>query len=184
MSESFSPPQLIVTTTLPRDPRLLGRDHARMLNDTLREAAAVHHARHIPRHFQAFAAAKYGYHRRGRKYQAIKDRLGLPPLVSPFALAQGRLPTHAAVMNAGGFTITATQKKATLKLRLPFRGGTGRLRVESNGLSDHQKALLRTIAELEVIAPDEQRYLNEFIHRRYGARANAPGTKYRVRHSA
>lgn len=181
MSESFEPPKLTVTTTLPRDPRLLGRDHARMLNDTLREAAAEHHKRHVPRHFQAFAPAKYGYARRGSKYQKIKDRLGLPPLVSPYSLKQGRLPTHVAVMQQ--FNITATQKRATLKMRLPFRGGTGRLRVESNGLSDHQKALLRTIAEIEAIAPDEQRYLNEFVHKKYAERANAPGTKHRVRHS-
>lgn len=182
MADSFEPPKLVVTTTLPRDPRLLGRDHARNLNDTLREAAEEHHKRHIPRHFQSFAPAKYGYARRGTKYQRIKDRLGLPPLVSPYSLKQGRMPTQVAVMQQ--FKITATQKRASLKMRLPFSGGTGRLRVEGNGLTDHQKALLRTIAELEAIAPDEQRYLNEFIHKRYGERANAPGTKYRVRNSA
>ncbi|OGT59922.1 MAG: hypothetical protein A3E01_10790 [Gammaproteobacteria bacterium RIFCSPHIGHO2_12_FULL_63_22] len=179
MAEDFSPPKLIVTTTLPRDPRLLVRNHGKHLNDTLRAAANWHHETHIPRHFQSFAPAKYGYARRGRKYQKLKDRLGLGPLVSPFSRRQGRLPTTLAVMQ--GFNVTATQKRATLKMRLPFRGGSGRLRVRGSGLSVHQETLLRTIAEIEVISADEQRSINEFVHKDYADRANKPGQKYKVR---
>lgn len=179
MSDSFAPPKLTVTTSLPRDPRLHVRDHATFLRETLGEAAAEHHRRHVPRHFQPFAAAKYGYARRRLKYQRLKDRFGLPPLVSPLSRTQGRPPTNLAVMT--DFAITKTQKRSTLKMRLPFRGGTGRLRLTGNGLSKPQKILLRTIAEIEFIAPDEQRALNEWIHRRYAQRVNEPGVKFKVR---
>lgn len=179
MSESFEPPKLTVVTTLPRDPRLLVRDHNRILNETLREAAYEHHRRHIPWHFESFAAQKYGYHRRGKKYQRLKDRLGLPPLVSPFSQKQGRAPTFMFIRT--NFQVTATSKRSTLKMRLPFGGGTGRLRIQGGGLTDHQQALLMTIAELEVIASDEQQYLNQFVEQLYTKKANAPGQAYRVR---
>jgi hypothetical protein len=182
MSETFESPKLIVATSLPRDPRLLVREHNRILNDTLREAAFEHHRRHISWHFEPFAAQKYGYHRRGRKYQALKDRLDLPPLVSPFSLKQGRLPTFMFVR--ASFEVTATPKRSTLKMRLPFGGGTGRLRIRGNALTDHQQALLMTIAEIEAIADDEQQYLNRFIGQLYTKKANAPGQKYRLHTAA
>lgn len=70
MADNFETPKITTTVTLPRDPRLLVRDHNTILRETLREAAFEHHRRHIPWHFESFAPAKYGYARRGKKYQA------------------------------------------------------------------------------------------------------------------
>lgn len=93
------------------------------------------------------------------------------------------------------FTVSATSKRATLKMRLPFGGGTGRAMDEEARArlgkapatyKQHinSQTVLRTISELEVIASDEQDYLNEFIAGEYARRVNQPGQKFRVRNRA
>lgn len=173
---STAPPPLTVTTTYPRDPRLFLRDHQTFTRESLRSTAVEHHERHIPWHFEQFAAAKYGYARRSRKYQARKDRLGLPPLVSP-AATSGQLRTAMTHFRQ----ITATSTRARLIMRLPFKGGTGRLRVIGGSLSQQQKQVLTRIAEMEAITPDEHQYLAEFTGREYTRLANMPGVPYRTR---
>jgi hypothetical protein len=189
-------PTLGVTTSLPNDPTLYRRDHGVALNETLRATATMHHERHIPRHFMPFASAKYGYGKRtsvirrerkdksgrvvkpGLTYEQLKSMLGLPPLVSPLTTG-GR--TRIAVTTQR--TITATQSRCTLKMRLPFSGGTGRFRMLPGQvkLSVHQQEVLKRIAEIEVIADDEQRTINQFIGNEYTRRANLPGTRHRIR---
>lgn len=170
---SIAPPPVTITATLPRDPRLLVRDHNRNMNDTLRDAAAFHHEQHIPRHFEPFARAKYRYARRTPGYLAIKRRLGRnTDLVFTGA-------TKLAVTSTR--QITATSKRSRLIMRLPFAGGTGKFRIFGNSLSSAQKNILRIRAEIEVIADDEQRTINRRIGQEYTRRANLPGTKYRVR---
>lgn len=173
---STAPPPLTVTTTYPRDPRLFARDHNTFTRESLRAAVTEHHDVHIPRHFETFAAAKYGYARRSSRYQARKDKLGLPPLVSPTATS-GQLRTAMTHFRQ----VTATSNRARLIMRLPFRGGTGRLRVIGGSLSDQQKQVLTRIAEMETIASDEQQHLNELIGAEYTRMANMPGTKFRTR---
>lgn len=173
---STAPPPLTVTTTYPRDPRLFDRDHKTFTRESLRAMAVEHHQRHMPWHFEQFAAQKYGYARRSRKYQARKDRMGLPPLVSP-AATSGQLRTAITQFRQ----ITATSNRARLIMRLPFKGGTGRLKVTGGALSNQQKQVLTRIAELEVIAPDEQQHLNEFMIDHYTRLANQPGVPYRTR---
>lgn len=174
---STKPPTLSVTTTYPRDPRLFVRDHQTFLRDSLRETIVEHHTRHIPWHFEQFAAAKYGYAKRKAKYQARKDRLGLPPLVSPNRDTSGQLKTAMTQFRQ----VTATSTRARLILRLPFQGGTGRLKLTGGSLSSSQKNILMRIAEMETIARDEHGHLMEFLGNVYTARANAPGVPYRVR---
>lgn len=167
-------PLLIVETTLPRDPRLFVRDHGKFLNAAFRATAAEHHRRHIPWHFLPFASAKYGYRPRSKRYAAMKLRLGLPPLVFSGATRQ-KVTTERQ--------ITATQKGARLILRLAFEGGSGRLRIRrgQTSVSSAQQQILYRIAELQAIAPDEARYLADFLKQHYLAQANAPGVRYRVR---
>lgn len=174
---STKPPTLDATTTFPRDPRLYVRDHQTFLRDSLRETMVHHHDRHIPWHFEKFAAAKYGYVKRRAKYQARKDALGLPPLVSPNRETSGDLKEAMTHFRQ----VTATSTRARLILRLPFRGGTGRLRVIGGKLSSSQQNVLQRIAEMETIATDERSNLMEFLGTVYTARANAPGVPYRVR---
>lgn len=170
-----APPRLDVTTAFPRDPRLMLRDHARFLREALREAVDEHHRRHIPWHFQPFAASKYGYKPRSRRYAALKAKLGLTqPLVFT-----GR--TRDTVTRER--QITATQQRATLILRLPLAGGTGRFRLRrgQTTLSRAQRTVLQIIHELKAITPDERRHLAHTLRDRYVTRANAPGVRYRTR---
>jgi len=168
----------------PRDPALYVRDHGRFLREANRHAAVYHHRKHIPRHFQSFAPAKYGYAPRRsmlsnrKSYQSLKDRLGLPPLVSP-RLTGGQTQRQVTSQRQ----VTATQHRSRLIMRLPFRGGTGRFRTQpgQRELTVNQKVVLQIISEIETIAPDEQRTLNSEIHTHYAAQANKPGVHKRKR---
>lgn len=180
MSEiTTAPPLMLVNMTLPRDPDLYVRDHERNLRLSLADAAIEHHDRHIPWHFEAFAPQKYGYKKRGSKYQRIKDRMGLPPLVSPNPKTSGSLKAEVAYH----YQITSTQTRARLIMRLPFQGGTGRLRLRAGQvqLTSPQEQIVNRIAELSVIADDESAYLADFVGDRYAMRAKLPGTRRRVR---
>jgi hypothetical protein len=174
---STAPPMLSVTTTFPRDPRLYASDHNTFLRESLRETSAIHHERHMPWHFERFAAAKYGYVKRSIKYQRRKDKLGLPPLVSPNPRTSGQLRRSILQFR----TIAATSKRSRLIMRLPFKGGTGRLRLIGGSLSEQQRQILHRFAELESVAPDESQFLAKTILEKYTARANAPGVQHRTR---
>jgi hypothetical protein len=175
MTASTTPPRIEAQGDFPRDPRLFVRDHARFLRESLREAMAEHHERHIPRHFQPFAIAKYGYKPRSNGYERRKRRLGKH---NPLEFT-GRTKTQVTTSRQ----ITATQHRATLIMRLPLSGGTGRFRLAKGQtqLSSSQRTILQIIEELRAIAPDEVTHLRDFVAARYAARANEPGVRYRVR---
>lgn len=176
----MSTPPITIELRLPKDPRLFQREHLTNLRDTLRAAAEYHHEQHIPRHFEDFAAAKYGYARRSKATQKRKAKLGLPPLVSGLAARQGRPSTKQVVTSQR--RVTATSKRSRLILRLPFSGGTGRVRQRGAKLSSSQKNVLRTMAELQAISADEYRAIGKFIEQEYQRLANRPGTAYRTRY--
>ena len=171
-------PALRVEGSFPRDPRLYVRDHATFLRESLRETAAEHHRRHIPRHFLAFAPSKYGYLPRSPRYLRLKRVLGLTePLVFSGAM-------RAQVTS--GRTITATQRSASLFMRWDLKGSTGRFRFRKwqTQLSGAQMRVLGRIQELKAVSPDEQRYLADFLGQRYAEKANAPGVTHRTRNRA
>jgi len=180
-------PLLVTQMSLPRDPRLYGRDHATNLRETFGDAARFHHEQHIPRHFMDFAPAKYGYAprtsvisrvaanglRAGKvPYQLWKDSQGLPPLV---------LTGATRAMVTGSRVITKTQKGARLQLATPL-SKTGRFRLKDANfgrLTVHQREVIARIQEIQVIAQDERRSIAGFIQTDYARRANEPGTRYR-----
>lgn len=176
MTTASTLPELQFTGSFPRDPRLLVRDHATFLRESLRETMREHHERHIPRHFEPFAAAKYGYLQRSARYRARKARAGYGNVDN---VLTGR--TRSQVTSSR--TITATQTRARLVMRLPLAGGTGRFKFQNaqGRLTDQQKQILARIEEVRAIAPDEERYLGEFLIKQYTDRANSPGVQFRVR---
>jgi hypothetical protein len=181
-----------------RDPRLLTRDHNTFVRNAYHNAAEYHHRQHIPRHFTADAAHKYGYaprrsmanagvfeavglepwhapEPRNQPYQAFKDRLGLPPNVLSGALRDQVTTQHR---------ITATSTRgARLEMPAPdYAGGvTGRLRIGPGQTSPsvQQENLLARQAEIETISPDEHTALQAVIETDYTKAANAPGVHYR-----
>lgn len=167
-------PSMQVAGNFPRDVRLYARDHATFLRDSLRETAREHHRRHIPWHFQNFAAAKYGFKPRTSKYRKWKARLGLPDLDLVFSGNTRRVVTTER-------QITATQKKATLIMRLPIEGGTGRFRKKEASLTSAQVRILQLIEEVRAIATDEIQYLGDYLGKQYTDRVNAPGTRFKQR---
>lgn len=183
-----------------RDHDLYARDHTKFVREAYKAGATYHWKNHIPRHFMPFAAAKYGYKRRGsmanagifeaaglnpwspgesrnQPYQAFKDKLGLPPNVFSGALRQMTTTVEPKI------AATST-KGATLIMGVPpYAGGaTGRLRVKKGqtSISDQQRNILDRIAEMEVVAPDEHNTLGKVIAADYVRQANQPGVKKRT----
>ena len=156
------------------DPRIFIRDHNKWLRAANVRAAKYHQRVHVPRHFQNFAAAKYGYLPRSQKYLKYKERRygSTRPFVKTGA-------TEDALVGMRQHEISATPKGAKLTLRLPFKGGTGRFldakalkrlkKVHTESQVRAQKAAMARVAEMEAISPDEQRTLNEQIEQQYGA---------------
>lgn len=166
---------------LPRDPALFERDHRKALRLAFAAAALVHHTRHIPRHFQAFASVKYRYARRSAKYEARKQRLLGHRLPLVFT---GKTRDTVTMLK----TIRATPKGATLTMRLPIKGGTGRLldaaaaaRLVRAGKRrattftqkqvDSQRVILQIRSELEVISEDELKFIAQTIQDQYERQA-------------
>lgn len=178
-------PSLSVEFEVPRDPAVFERDHRRALTKANEAAAIYHHEHHIPRHFEGFAGAKYGYPRRSLGYEKRKQhRYGHKlPLVYT-----GK--TRAAVTS--NRRVQKTYKGATLILRIPIKGGSGRfmddaarkrlgIRAPKYKQLDSQEQILKRIVEIEAIAPDEIRTLSRIIRDVYTAEINQPGVRRRVR---
>jgi hypothetical protein len=182
-----------------RDPDLYARDHATFTREAFKAGAQYHWKKHIPRHFQSFAPAKYGYKprrsianagifeavglnpwspgdRRNQPYQAFKDKLGLPPNVLSGSLQRMCTGTEPMI------TATAT-RGATLRMRVPaYAGGsTGRLRAKKGQtqVTDQQRNILDRIAEMETVSEDEHNTLGRVIVEDYVRRANEPGVRKR-----
>lgn len=185
-------PIMTVTVTLPRDPALFVRDHNRFSRAANVLAAQYHWQKHIPRHFQSFAAAKYGYQQRSGKYRKRKIKLvgNQPDMV--FSGRSRRMMTGTQP------TIRATPKGSTLIMRLPIDGGTGKIldaaaaaRLFAAGKRSHkgftqrqvnsQVQIVRRVAEMQAVSADEIRTLAEVRATEYVRLANQPGVKKRIR---
>lgn len=180
-----------VTITFPRDPTLFVADHNRFLRKANHHAAEYHHQHHIPRHFEKYAGAKYGYESRSKGYLKAKQRKVGHTVDNVYSGA-----TRAEVTK--NRTITETPKGAKLKMIIPIKGGAGRIldaaalkRLQKAGLRssatltqnqiDGQKKILARIAELEVIDPGEANAISREILNFYTVQANQPGVPKRVR---
>lgn len=185
-------PIMTVTVTLPRDPALFQRDHNRFSRAANVLAARYHFQKHIPRHFQGFAAAKYGYRKRTSKYKQRKIKLvgAKPDMV--FSGRSQRVITGTAPK------IQATPKGSRLIMRLPIDGGTGKIldaaaaqRLFAAGKRktatftkrqvNSQIEIMRRVKEMEAVSPDEARALAEVRAAEYVRLANEPGTRKRIR---
>ena len=183
-------PVITTTVTLPRDPAVFQRDHNRALRTACAYAAEYHHRVHIPRHFQGFAAAKYGYAKRSPRYIKWKERV--------IKGADGKQDLVFSGMTRSEITknraISATPKGATLRMRIPISGGTGRLMDEAARARTGRKALtiraitaqrniIMRVAEVEAISRDEINTLMGEVKRIYFEIVNQPHIRRRKRYS-
>ena len=169
-------PEISFTFKLPLDPRLLVRGHGVAMKRAWIRVMRFHHQKFYPLHFKPSAVERYGYIKRISKvrknltYQQLKDKLGLPPLVSP--LERGGA-TRASVLTER--KITATQKGGRLKVKIPIKGGSGRFRLlkGKTKLTDRQKEVRRRIDEITAVHPDELRKDEEKLHEFYAEEVEA-----------
>lgn len=189
---SLGIPIVTVTVKLARDPSLFQRDHNRFSRQANVKVAEFHKEHHIPRHFESFAGAKYGYWKRKPKYLKRKKRLVGE---KPDNVFSGK--SKRQIISSHG-TIRATPKGSRLILKLPIDGGTGRVLNEAAaarlfaagkrknlGFTKQQKQsqiqILHRVAELEAVSGDEVRTLARVRLEEYTRLANEPGTKKRIR---
>ncbi|MES2793214.1 MAG: hypothetical protein V4719_26630 [Planctomycetota bacterium] len=187
----LSLPKTDIEITFPRDPSLLQSDHRNFLRESNYFMAEYHFHKHMPRHFEPFAGAKYGYLKRSDKYNKRKLRIVGHKIDNVFSGASRREITTKR-------QIVATPKGAKLKMRLPVEGVTGRLMDEDaarriarakgktfNGFTQRQVSarinILKRAAEMEVVAKDETNTLIRVRADEYTRLANQPGIQKRVR---
>ncbi len=164
-------PRFSLFLEYPKNLYLLPRDHSRALRQANEAAAVMHHTRHMSRHFEEYAIAKYGYAKRNAKYVERKMRMTgeNKPLVFT-----GRL-RHSIVSRR---QIQATPKGAKLIMFPSIEGvKTGRAKSEaalkrlgrtrSNTAIINIKKVIQMNAELTTVAQDEQRAIASEIHRVY-----------------
>lgn len=184
-------PIMTVDIVLPHDPALKVRDHTKFLRNAFIHAADYHHRVHMPRHFEDFAAAKYGYLPRSKGYNAVKKRIvghAHPNVLS------GRSRTEILKNRV----IRKTANGAMLIMTLPIKGGTGRLldsaaaarlfaagKRKNKGFTDKQiegqKRIIARVKELEAITADEVRANARELIKEYERQANLPTTQKRIR---
>lgn len=191
-----------ISTNLPADP---DRKTRAAIKTASIAGAEEHHRRHMPWHFERFAAAKYGYQTRSPAYDDLKRKLGLP--LNPLSF-KGQLKSE--ILSSYRITATGT-RGASLHMKASLLGATsgkvldieaitrmladgrrqhdrGRLmrllqRLKKNGgrLTTGQQQAIARNAELTAIASDELRHLAAVEERAFAAAMNQPEPMRTVR---
>ena len=124
---------------------------AKQLNEELGE---MWYEKFLPRHFKEGAAEKYGYAPRDPKYQAMKARRGLPPLVFRDVLRGLVQSSHVVRAYPTRFSVQMWGPRyATMRPRPPERGGT-----------NTRPALG---AEIVTVSADEEQEMAAFASKRF-----------------
>lgn len=104
-----------VSTNIPADP---DRKTRAAIKAASIAGAQGHHDRNMPWHFEAFAAAKYGYSRRSPAYNELKQKLGLP--LNPLSFS-GK--TKSEILTSYIIKATGT-RGASLHMKASLLGAT------------------------------------------------------------
>lgn len=169
-----------ISSTLPSDP---DRKTRAAIKEATAATAALHHERHLPWHFEPFAAAKYGYTPRSKQYTKRKLQAGRgnKPLVYT-GLTKSEILSSRQIRSTGS-------RGATLILKATLEGITSGkfLKIEDvnrllaglrqdsarrkkmerlqarmaklRDMTDQQKQMARRHSEITAIAPDELNHL-------------------------
>lgn len=169
------------------------RWHNKTVKQIMRTQLEIQLANRVHRHFEFSAHSRYGYAERTKKYQRTKLKYrgkttswGTPVTFAPDAnldlIKTGT--TRRTIKSGVRFTLAGAGHLilATLRLRLPFKGGTGRsldlaaqLRILASGKKPNRKfqnrmlaaqkteTVRRTIAEIERFSADEITEINKSV---------------------
>ena len=185
-----------VSTNIPADP---DRKTRAAIREASKAGAQVHHDKHMPWHFERFAAAKYGYEDRSPQYLELKRKLGMP--ASPLMFS-GTL--RSEILSSYQISATGT-RGATLKMKASLLGATsGRVldvaaikrMLDDTSRHNHNEARLRRLltrllktggrmtigqeqavkrhAELTAIAADELKRIAATEEQVFGAEIKRP----------
>lgn len=139
------------------------RIHNALVKRVFRTVIEHHHERRIPRHFQQSAHGRYGYADRSKRYRFAKQKRYGSSIDLVRTGRTRRQMISQRQLTLGGQASTSGLK-ATLRLRFPFPGGTGRVRNSAG----RQKVTIEQMArEIETIAADEMREIQQQIHDGY-----------------
>lgn len=145
---------------------LAKRDHNRFVKAAVRKAMQYHLDKHIPIHFQRRAHSRYHYAQRDPKYIRSKQRryhTGGMDLVKTGKSRQ-ELPRGAKITVGGSAVGGKRGIVGTLRMRFPFRGGTGRFR---KATTRQAIMLAEMIQEMQRVHPQEARDLRILFRTEY-----------------
>ncbi len=184
-------PITTITVTMPRDPSLFAAEHNRFSRAANIAAAEFHWQKHIPRHFEAFAAAKYGYWKRTNRYLKRKRHIVGNEPDNVFSGRTRRTITTTPPI------IRATPRISRLIMKLPisgtgrvlddaaaarlFKAGIRKTKGFTNRQANSQIQVMHRVAELQVVSADEARKLALVRADEYTRLASQPGIRKRIR---
>lgn len=138
--------------------------------DAVRAMAFYHHRNHIPRHFEAGAASRYGYAPRGAKYKAAKlRRYGSSVDLVKTGRTRDEMTRNAAIDVSRN---TAGEVEATIRLQFPWTVSSKYYRPAIG-----RAVTVRQMAdEIAAITPDEMQTLANVYAAEYAQRISEPAT--------
>lgn len=162
-------PQITFIIDVPERPKdLAKRYHNKYAKDAARYMMERHHAEHIPLHFKRSARSRYGYAARDPKYVRMKQRRwrqGGLDLVKTGRTRREMISQYK--LKLGGNAVAGTLT-ATLILRFPFKGGTGKFRRPSGPRGARaQVTIQQMIGEMQSFAHDEPPRLAAWFDEEY-----------------
>lgn len=162
-------PQIIFTLDVPTRPAdLAKRWHNKYAKEAARYMIERHHEENVPKHFKRSARSRYGYRPRDPKYVRKKQRRwkqGGMDLVKTGRTR--RYMTNQYKLRLGGTADKGTLT-ATLILRFPFKGGTGKWRRPAGPRGARAQITIQTmIGEMQSFAADEPPQLLRWFEEEY-----------------
>jgi hypothetical protein len=164
---------LRITTKFTKPPEASVRQWRACMKEAFEEQGRVWHSEFLPRHFEPYAAAKYGYQDRGKKYQQYKELA---------ARGLGPYRYQGPVLEGGKVALVFTGLlKRTMIEPARIRAFPTRVTIRMIGpryitMKPYKTRQPDKAAEITTVLPAEQRKLDKVlgdeVHKRF---AEAPG---------
>ncbi len=148
---------IVLTVDIPLRYRDIAvRHHNSFVKLALAEAMNRHHKNVIPEHFKATARDKYHYRERNTAYKKAKmKRYGSRTDLVKTGESKEFMTHNRTITVAGAAEGGKTPIKATITMRFPFKGGTGRQRYKQDSAGG--VGIDQMIKEVQAMTDDDRR---------------------------
>ena len=147
---------------------LAKRWHNKYAKMAARHMMEKHHDEHIPMHFMRSARQRYGYKPRSLKYTKDKNKRWRGGGLDLVKTGRTRLKMTTEYRMKVGGSAENGNLNATLILRFPFKGGTGRFRRPSGPRGARAQVTIEQMSvEMRSFAPDEPPRLAAWFNDEY-----------------